>query len=119
MTLVGDDLTSVMRTRDSYLSTRMRLPSLGRRRATEDIVNQAVEELVRREVTTAMKTVLAGTQGDGTNGGGSVFGAGFGTDGRRMEMTLDNMVADILVNGRQTSGVLRALFGLVPVLAGR
>lgn len=40
-------------------------------------------------------------------------------DRRQMESLIDQMVASSLVNGRQTSGVLRVLFGLVPSLIGR
>lgn len=40
-------------------------------------------------------------------------------DRRQLEISIDQMVASSLVHGRQTSGVLRALFGLVPSLIGR
>jgi hypothetical protein len=36
-----------------------------------------------------------------------------------MELRIDGMVASSLMHGRQTSGVLRVLFGLVPGLIGR
>lgn len=40
-------------------------------------------------------------------------------DQRKMEFMVDQMVASSLMHGRQTSGVLRVLFGLVPSLIGR
>ena len=40
-------------------------------------------------------------------------------DLRKMEFDIDQMVAASLMGGRQTSGVLRSLFGLVPSLIGR
>jgi hypothetical protein len=40
-------------------------------------------------------------------------------DYKQMEITIDQMVAESLMHGRQTSGVLRALFGIIPSLIGR
>jgi hypothetical protein len=40
-------------------------------------------------------------------------------DARQLEITIDQMVADSLVRGRQTTGVMRTLFGLMPGLSGR
>lgn len=40
-------------------------------------------------------------------------------DRKYLEITIDQMVADSLLRGRQTSGVLRSLFGLAPSLMGR
>ncbi len=42
-----------------------------------------------------------------------------GFDQKKMESTIDQMVASSLVHGQQTSAVLRLLFGLVPGLIGR
>ena len=36
-----------------------------------------------------------------------------------LEITIDQMVANSLLQGRQTTGVMRTLFGLVPSLTGR
>ncbi len=38
---------------------------------------------------------------------------------KQLEITIDQMVARALTGGRETSGVLRALFGLAPGLIGR
>lgn len=38
---------------------------------------------------------------------------------KQLEITIDQMVARALVGGRETSGVMRSLFGLVPGLIGR
>lgn len=38
---------------------------------------------------------------------------------RQLEINIDQMVANALVDGRQTSGVLRSLFGIAPNLIGR
>lgn len=40
-------------------------------------------------------------------------------DRKYLEITIDQMVADSLLRGRQTSGVMRSLFGLAPSLMGR
>jgi hypothetical protein len=42
-----------------------------------------------------------------------------GPDRKKLEQTIDQMVASSLVHGRETSAVLRLLFGLVPTLIGR
>jgi hypothetical protein len=44
----------------------------------------------------------------------------FDASGRKqLELTIDQMVANALTRGRQTSGVLGSLFGVLPGLAGR
>lgn len=40
-------------------------------------------------------------------------------DKKTLEITIDQMVAASLMRGRETSGVLRTLFGIVPSLIGR
>ena len=40
-------------------------------------------------------------------------------DRKYLEITIDQMVAESLIRGRQTSGVLRSLFGIAPSLLGR
>ncbi len=42
-----------------------------------------------------------------------------GFDQKSLEITIDQMVANSLLRGRETTGVLRSLFNLVPVLMGR
>jgi hypothetical protein len=46
-------------------------------------------------------------------------GTGSGFDYKQMETSIDQMVAECLMHGRQTSSVLRALFGIIPSLIGR
>lgn len=46
-------------------------------------------------------------------------GSGGFFNSRQMELSVDKLIASSLVNGRQTSGVLRTLFGIVPNLIGR
>lgn len=38
---------------------------------------------------------------------------------KQLEITIDQMVANSLAQGRQTTGILRTLFGLAPTLSGR
>jgi hypothetical protein len=40
-------------------------------------------------------------------------------DRKYLEITIDQMVADSLIRGRQTSSVMRSLFGIAPSLLGR
>lgn len=53
---------------------------------------------------------------DSTSG---AAGLGSGFDQKAFEIIIDQMVAQSLLRGRETSGVLRTLFGLVPALIGR
>jgi hypothetical protein len=49
----------------------------------------------------------------GIGNGGVIF------DNRQMEVMIDQMVAESLMYGRQTTGILRSLFGIIPSLIGR
>lgn len=54
------------------------------------------------------------------NAGASVSASESGSFDRKMlEITIDQMVANSLSGGRETTGVLRSLFGITPVLLGR
>ncbi len=83
--------------------------------------------LVEKEVTTGLSRIFESHQQSSSGGGVKQMGVsssgptakGGVLDQRHMEATIDQMVAASLVGGRQTSGVLRALFGLVPSLIGR
>lgn len=46
-------------------------------------------------------------------------GIGGGFSGRQGQLDIDLLVASVLVNGAQTTNILRNLFGLVPNLIGR
>jgi len=124
------------------LNLRLRsLASGGHRRSSRGIVNDTLTKLIRKEVLSGLSAIFEGMRkrgGDGCmsgqNGG---FAPDFGRtkcgttqpampqypggyfDQKQMEITIDQMVASSLMHGRQTSGVLRLLFGLVPSLIGR
>jgi len=62
-----------------------------------------------------------GGRGCCCSGGSEVWNGGGERGGRQrsLEILIDQMVAESLTRGRHTSGVLRALFGIVPSLIGR
>ncbi len=66
-----------------------------------------------RAVMSARRKALLPRQPKSGNGGGCI------DIGKDMRLSIDQAVADILMNGPQTSNVLRVLFGLVPILTGR
>jgi hypothetical protein len=107
------------------------------RQAAGDIALQSLSKLLRQEVTEGIGQLFGGS-----GGGGRAAGAGAGGtitvvinnntaaavsatettdafDQKTLEITIDQMVANSLLRGRQTSGVLRSLFGIVPSLIGR
>jgi hypothetical protein len=106
----------------------------------EDIVMAELEKLLRQELAAGLSTVFAGLRAAQTpsaasplaadsalniiihnNAGGSVSAReGAGPLGQKqLEITIDQMVARALSGGRETTGVMRALFGLAPHLIGR
>lgn len=106
------------------------------RRPYEDIIMAELSRLLRQEVAAGLSSVFAGLQSQQTpaqaqplalnvvihnNAGASVSAreaeGPFGQ--RQLEITVDQMVARALAGGRETSGVLRTLFGLAPSLIGR
>ncbi len=44
---------------------------------------------------------------------------GTAMDEKQEQMSIDQAVADVLMNGKFTTGILKSLFGLVPNLIGR
>jgi hypothetical protein len=94
----------------------------------QDIITQELSRLLRQEMAAGIATAFAGrnAQQGGTNIvihnntnaqiGVTEEGA---FDRKTLEITIDQMVANSLVRGRETGGVLRSLFGLVPTLIGR
>lgn len=99
-------------------------------RASGDIVSGELSKLLRQEITAGIAGVLspgAGIAGSGfsviiQNNSGAQVSARQSADGfdqKTLEITIDQMVANSLLRGRETSGVLRTLFGLVPTLIGR
>lgn len=111
--------------------------TLPQKRPTEDVVTGELTRLLQQEIASDMRGVFSGgIPGQGTRSGGgntpiaviinnnspaqvTVTETTGGLDQRQLEISIDQMVAQSLVQGRQTSGVLRSLFGLAPDLAGR
>jgi hypothetical protein len=101
------------------------------RRPAEDIIAAQLEGLLRRELTQGLRGVFEDLLGRGGGGGMQVIinnNAGAMVTARetagalqqkQLEITIDQMVAQSLTQGRQTTGVLRSLFGLAPGLMGR
>ena len=102
-----------------------------RRRSSEDIINEALIKLVQKEVVSGLAVIFGNMPRKGGNSGSMIGDNAFSPfieeqspgggnfDRRQMEISIDEMVASSLMHGRQTSGVLRTLFGLVPKLIGR
>ncbi len=93
-----------------------------------------LSKLLRQELTAGLRGIFEGLRdtGSGKNAGSiNVIinnNAGVSVAARegqgpfnqkQLEITIDQMVANSLMQGRQTSGVLRSLFGLAPGLIGR
>lgn len=106
------------------------------RRPYDDVIAVELQKIVRQEMLSGLSSMFEGMQRavlrDNTasasinvvinnNAGADVsaretMGA-FGQ--KQLEITIDQMVANSLAQGRQTTGVLRTLFGLAPDLIGR
>ncbi len=95
------------------------------------VISGALEELIRKEIVSGIKDIfrqqfpdkdgqggIARRHGGGGNNG-DFFPQQRPFDRKQMEAMIDELVASSLVHGRQTSKILRALFGLVPSLIGR
>lgn len=97
----------------------------------KDIVSSELSKLLRQEIASSLQGILTRSpMGGGStslnviihnNAGVSVSAReGVGAmDQKYLEITIDQMVANSLMRGRQTSGVMRTLFGLAPSLMGR
>lgn len=102
-------------------------------RGSSDASNIAAQELarvLRAEMAETLRQVLtpqAAREGGGIsvvvhNNTSAQIGVRESTDGfdrRTLEITIDQMVAQSLAQGRQTTSVLQSLFGLMPSLVGR
>lgn len=101
------------------------------RRNPEDIVTAELSRILRQELTQGLRGIFEGLLGQGQGNGLQVIvnnnasahvtaresmGA---MNQKQLEITIDQMVAQSLSQGRQTTGVLRSLFGLAPGLIGR
>lgn len=111
-------LTHLLETRSQRL-VKKALPFPRARRPSRDIVDDELAALIRSQVLSSIHDIYGDTPSRGgafderQDNTKSIF------DQRRLEASIDQLVASSLVNGRQTSGVLRLLFGLVPSLIGR
>lgn len=103
------------------------------------VVTQELSSLLRKELTAGIASLFAGK----TSPPGGLFPAvtrdpGFSVvihnntpaavtatpsmdsfDRKSLEITIDQLVANALTQGAETTGILRSLFGLVPGLIGR
>ena len=100
------------------------------RRSSRDIISDTLTKLIQKEVVSGLADIFNSMPRKGDNGdsmtGDDVFSSFMGQvsgggnfDQKKMEIRIDEMVASSLMHGRQTSSVLRTLFGLVPSLIGR
>ena len=93
----------------------------------QDIITQELAKLLRQEMAAGIATAFAGRNAQNAanivihnNTSAQVGVSETGAfDQKTLEITIDQMVANSLVRGRETGGVLRSLFGLVPTLIGR
>ena len=95
-----------------------------------NIAAQELARVLRAEMAETLRQVLtpqAAREGGGIsvvvhNNTSAQIGVRESTDGfdrRTLEITIDQMVAQSLAQGRQTTSVLQSLFGLMPSLVGR
>lgn len=101
-------------------------------RPSDDIFAAELNRLLRQELTQGLRGVFEGLLGQGQGGSGLQViinnnsaaqvsaGESMGAmNQKQLEITIDQMVAQSLAQGRQTTSVLRGLFGLAPGLIGR
>lgn len=99
-----------------------------KQRDAGDIAAQDVSKFLRQELASGLAAVFSGRAGGASasvvihNNTPAQVGVSETTDSfdrKTLEITIDQMVANSLARGRETGGVLRALFGIVPSLLGR
>ncbi|MEZ0226533.1 MAG: hypothetical protein ACAH83_18395 [Alphaproteobacteria bacterium] len=117
--------------------------SITRRGGTDagTVVTQELSLLLRKELTTGIAALLNGGKTSPLSGlfpGAPARDGGISVvihnntpaavtatpgldsfDRKSLEITIDQMVANALTQGSETTGILRSLFGLVPGLIGR
>lgn len=107
--------------------------STARRQDAGDIAAAELSRVLKAELSEGLRHIFAPGRSESTmNGGGlnviihnntsaqvSAQETTGAYDRRTLEITIDQMVAQSLVHGRQTGSVLQNLFGLVPSLIGR
>lgn len=103
------------------------------RKPYDDVIAGEIGKLLRQELTSGLRGLFEDMREAGGRDGAPLQviinnNAGAAVSARevpgsfnqkQLEITIDQMVAQSLTQGRQTSGVLRALFGLAPNLIGR
>lgn len=99
------------------------------RRPAESNISQELAKMLRQEIVAGLAGVFSAKS---QSGGGISIVINNNTpatvtasqsidafDRKTLLITIDQMVANSLANGKETGGVLRALFGIVPSLLGR
>lgn len=99
------------------------------RRPAESNISQELAKMLRQEIASGLAGVFSPkSQNNGGinvvihNNTSATVTASQGMDAfdrKTLLITIDQMVANSLANGKETGGVLRALFGIVPSLLGR
>lgn len=106
------------------------------RRPYDDVIAAELQKILRQEMLSGLSSMFEGLQRSVMRESGAASGinvvinnnAGADVSARetmgafgqkQLEITIDQMVANSLAQGRQTTGVLRTLFGLAPNLIGR
>ena len=127
--LADEGLSELTRsaTRQSSGNSRASSQSAG------DIASAELARVLKAELSESLRHILTPARSENVFGGGSLNvvihnnssasvtaqETSSGYDQRTLEITIDQMVAQSLVHGRQTGSVLQSLFGLVPSLIGR
>jgi hypothetical protein len=121
--------SSILRNRlKRLLSKKSARASAKTKKTKSGAGNLALEKLIQKQLSTSLSDIFGkgGANDFSSDAGGSFArqtGAGAGGmgffDNRQLATSIDQLVAASLMNGKQTSGVMRAIFGLVPGLIGR
>lgn len=103
------------------------------RKSAGEIAAEELARVLKAEMGEVLRQVFVPPRGTGDTGGArlnviihnntaaqvSARETSDGYDQKTLEITIDQMVAQSLVRGRQTGSVLQSLFGLAPSLIGR
>jgi len=105
----------------------------GARKSAGDIAAEELAQVLKAEMGEVLRQVFVPLRGAGAAGGTSLNvvihnntpaqvsarETSDSYDQKTLEITIDQMVAQSLMRGRQTGSVLQSLFGLAPTLIGR
>ena len=103
-----------------------RLPHAAGRYA--DMMESELNRLIQKQVAAGLADIFGANRRKGAEEVSNSFGNAppsfiplqpGGLSQAHMEVLIDQMVASSLMHGRQTTGILRTLFGIVPSLIGR